>query len=150
VTFARTERATHALLEARRAGAYERTYLALVGGVPDEASGRWTWTIAIDPRDVTRRIALREGERGERAQEASSRWERRADAAGCAALALFPETGRTHQLRVHCAAAGLPILGDTTYGGAPRVVLADGRVISARRVMLHCARVVLPDVARGG
>ncbi|UJR80166.1 RluA family pseudouridine synthase [Sandaracinus amylolyticus] len=149
VTFARTDRAIDALLEARRAGRYERTYLALVAGVPEER-GRWTWGIAIDPRDATRRIALREGETGERAQDASSRYERRGVASGHAALALFPETGRTHQLRVHCAAAGHPILGDTTYGGAPRVVLEDGRVIGARRPMLHCARLVLPDVARGG
>ena len=35
-------------------------------------------------------------------------------------LALEPLTGRTHQLRVHCAAMGWPILGDTIYGNAPR------------------------------
>ena len=35
-------------------------------------------------------------------------------------LALVPLTGRTHQLRVHCAAMGWPILGDTIYGSAPR------------------------------
>jgi tRNA pseudouridine32 synthase/23S rRNA pseudouridine746 synthase len=36
------------------------------------------------------------------------------------ALALEPVTGRTHQLRVHCAAMGWPILGDAVYGKAPR------------------------------
>ena len=35
-------------------------------------------------------------------------------------LALEPLTGRTHQLRVHCAASGFPILGDEIYGSAPR------------------------------
>lgn len=35
-------------------------------------------------------------------------------------LALEPLTGRTHQLRVHCAAMGWPILGDSVYGSAPR------------------------------
>ena len=35
-------------------------------------------------------------------------------------LALTPVTGRTHQLRVHCAAMGWPIIGDNIYGGAPR------------------------------
>src|SRR5262249_34189314 len=35
-------------------------------------------------------------------------------------LALEPVTGRTHQLRVHCAARGFPIVGDTIYGSAPR------------------------------
>lgn len=150
VTFAKTDRAIEALTLARREGRYRRTYLALVSGTPAEESGRWSWTIAIDPRDKTRRITVADGARAERAQEARSRWERRGVASGCAALALFPETGRTHQLRVHAAAAGHPILGDTSYGGAPRVVLGDGRVIAARRVMLHCARLSLPDLARGG
>ncbi len=35
-------------------------------------------------------------------------------------LALEPLTGRTHQLRVHCAEMGFPIVGDTIYGNAPR------------------------------
>jgi tRNA pseudouridine32 synthase/23S rRNA pseudouridine746 synthase len=39
---------------------------------------------------------------------------------GQAWLALTPVTGRTHQLRVHCAAMGWPIVGDTIYGHAPR------------------------------
>jgi 23S rRNA-/tRNA-specific pseudouridylate synthase len=64
-------------------------------------------------------------------------------------LWLEPETGRTHQLRVHAAAAGLALLGDRHYGGAPRIVLPDGSVHGARRTMLHCARVSLPDPAGG-
>lgn len=151
VTFARTDRAIEALLEARREGRYARTYLALVTGAPAE-QGAWDWGIAIDPRDAKLRIALEPGATGERAQEARSRFERRAVAPGDRAslLALFPETGRTHQLRVHCARGGHPILGDTGYGGPPRVVLDNGRVVTARRPMLHCARLALPDVARGG
>lgn len=47
----------------------------------------------------------------------------RAADGGRAHLALVPETGRTHQLRVHCAAQGFPILGDGLYGGAPRGAL---------------------------
>jgi tRNA pseudouridine32 synthase/23S rRNA pseudouridine746 synthase len=101
VTFAKTDLAIEALSRARREGRYHRTYLALVAGVPEEQGGRWTSVIAIDPRDKTRRITLAEGAHGERAQEARSRWARRGVASGCAALALFPETGRTHQLRVH-------------------------------------------------
>ncbi len=64
-------------------------------------------------------------------------------------LALEPQTGRTHQLRVHAAAAGAALLGDVRYGGEKRVTLADGRVVTGRRVMLHCERLVLPDVVRG-
>jgi tRNA pseudouridine32 synthase/23S rRNA pseudouridine746 synthase len=39
---------------------------------------------------------------------------------GLTLLELRPVTGRTHQLRVHCAASGFPILGDPIYGAAPR------------------------------
>lgn len=149
VTFAKTDRAIQTLMTARREGRYHRTYLALVSGAPQAERGAWSSIIAIDPRDPTHRITLAEGAHGERAQEARSRWERRGLASGCAVLALFPETGRTHQLRVHASAAGHPILGDTAYGGVPRVVLENGRVITARRVMLHCTRLSLPDIASG-
>jgi 23S rRNA-/tRNA-specific pseudouridylate synthase len=67
-----------------------------------------------------------------------------------ALLYLRPRTGRTHQLRVHASQAGAPLLGDRHYGGPLRVVRPDGRVVSARRVMLHCARLVLPGLAGGG
>jgi tRNA pseudouridine32 synthase / 23S rRNA pseudouridine746 synthase len=51
-------------------------------------------------------------------------------------LALEPLTGRTHQLRVHCAAMGWPILGDTIYGTAPR---AGGPALQ-----LHAREIVVP------
>jgi 23S rRNA pseudouridine1911/1915/1917 synthase len=66
-----------------------------------------------------------------------------------AVLLLRPQTGRTHQLRVHAAAAGVPLLGDRHYGGAMRVVLPDGRVVRAARVILHCARLKLPSIGAG-
>jgi tRNA pseudouridine32 synthase / 23S rRNA pseudouridine746 synthase len=51
-------------------------------------------------------------------------------------LALTPVTGRTHQLRVHCAASGWPIVGDNIYGTAPR--------FSALPQLLHAREVVVP------
>ena len=51
-------------------------------------------------------------------------------------LALEPLTGRTHQLRVHCAAMGWPILGDSVYGTAPR---AGGPGLH-----LHAREIVVP------
>src|SRR6516164_4558831 len=51
-------------------------------------------------------------------------------------LVLEPLTGRTHQLRVHCAAMGWPIIGDSVYGGAPRT--------GAPGLNLHAREVVVP------
>ncbi len=51
-------------------------------------------------------------------------------------LALEPLTGRTHQLRVHCAEMGWPILGDAIYGKAPR---SGGRMLH-----LHAREIVVP------
>jgi len=150
VTFARTARATRALTEARASGRYARCYVALVAGVVAEAGGTWTDAIGLDPRDARRRVAVAEGARGARVQVAATAWERRSSAGGVSAIHARPRTGRTHQIRVHAAHAGLPIFGDTAYGGPSRVVLADGRVVTARRVLLHCARLRLPDVERGG
>ncbi|HJL01351.1 MAG TPA: pseudouridine synthase [Polyangiaceae bacterium LLY-WYZ-15_(1-7)] len=150
VTFARTRRATKALLEARKAGLYRRLYLGLASPGPTPDAGRWDASIALDPRDPRRRRA---GD-GEGARQAATRFEvaeRRPLVEGeLALLRLFPETGRTHQLRVHAAAASAPLFGDAPYGGPKRLTLASGRVVSARRVMLHCAEVRVPRIAGDG
>jgi 23S rRNA-/tRNA-specific pseudouridylate synthase len=62
----------------------------------------------------------------------------------------MPATGRTHQLRVHAAKAGAPLFGDHQYQGDRRKVLPDGSVVTARRVMLHCARVSFPSINGAG
>ena len=56
----------------------------------------------------------------------------------CSWLVLFPETGRTHQLRAHLAAIGHPIIGDGKYGGEEAFL--DG-VDIARRMHLHARRI---------
>jgi 23S rRNA-/tRNA-specific pseudouridylate synthase len=146
VTFARTDRAIEALLAARREGRYERNYLGLAERAPSPEHGEWGWPIDRDPSDARKRVALPEG--AQRGMRARSRYRVLALQPMAAALLLQPETGRTHQLRVHAAKAGCPLLGDKHYGGAMRSVLADGRVVRAPRVMLHCARVRLPAIGR--
>jgi 23S rRNA-/tRNA-specific pseudouridylate synthase len=147
VTFARSQRAIQALLEARRAGRYERFYLGISAAAPEPAEGEWRWAIAQDPRDPRRRVALAPDDA--RGARSLTRYRVQSLQPLAAVLALRPETGRTHQLRVHAARAGVPLLGDRHYGGEAKRVLADGRVLRASRVMLHCARVRLPAIAGG-
>jgi 23S rRNA-/tRNA-specific pseudouridylate synthase len=143
VTFALSKEANRRLLEARRAGAYERVYSGITLHALDEDAGRWTWPISIDPRNVRLRIAG--PGRGER--EARTRFEVAAGTSVATLLRLMPETGRTHQLRVHAAKAGAPLFGDHAYGGERRVTLPGGAVVTARRAMLHCASVGFPWIA---
>jgi 23S rRNA pseudouridine1911/1915/1917 synthase len=99
-----------------RTGAMERGYLAFAWGVPNRPHG--TISAPIDRHLHAReKMAVREGGR-----EAITHWEVRETFGGrdgkpvASLLALRLETGRTHQIRVHLAHAGHPLLGDAVYG----------------------------------
>lgn len=143
VVFARTRAATEHLLAARRAGVYRRGYLALAAKPPEPRQGEWGAAIGIDPRDSRKRIAVEPSARG--ARPALTRYRTLVELPLCSLLWFEPQTGRTHQLRVHAAHARIPLLGDRAYGGASRLVHEDGSVVSVRRTMLHCTRVCIPD-----
>lgn len=55
--------------------------------------------------------------------------------------------GKWHQIRLHLAAAGAPVLGDRRHGGAPRVVRPDGAVLAAPAVALEAVALEVPDGA---
>jgi 23S rRNA-/tRNA-specific pseudouridylate synthase len=149
VTFARTRAAIAALLAARAASRYERVYAAIASRAPEPADGVWDAPIAVDPRDRRLRTAAGDGDPSD-ARVAKTTYAVVARTPhGPVLLALLPMTGRTHQLRVHAAAAGAPLVGDVSYEGPRRVTLPDGRVVLARRTMLHCARVAFPHPATG-
>jgi 23S rRNA pseudouridine1911/1915/1917 synthase len=100
-----------------RTGPLRRGYLAFVWGAPDRPRGTIDKPIDRHPR-ARDKMAVREGGR-----EAITHWEvleryPGADGAPVASLlACRLETGRTHQIRVHLAAIGHPLLGDEVYGG---------------------------------
>ena len=147
VTYAKSKRAIAALKKVRAEGRYHRGYLAIAARAPHEREGVWEASIAIDPRDPKLRVV---SETGERVQWAKTSYRVREVLEHVSVLWLTPHTGRTHQLRVHAAHAGSPLLGDVRYGGQRRVVLPDGRVIAARRTMLHCTWLKLPAVEGRG
>ncbi len=139
VIFALTPQAASRLMEARAKGAYERSYVAIATRAPDPESGTWSEPIgrASDPR--LRKI------HGRNAAAATTRYSSCGQAPrGQTQLAVAPLTGRTHQIRVHSAHAGAPLLGDRAYGGPVRFVLESGQVLELKRIALHARRVVVP------
>lgn len=140
VTFALTKAANRRLLDARRAGTYARLYLGITLRVPEPVAGVWSWPISLDPKSPKHRRAGS----GAGMRDARTGYEVGAQAAHGTLLRFVPETGRTHQLRVHASEAGVPLFGDRAYEGERRCVLRDGSVVTARRVMLHCRRIELP------
>ena len=100
-----------------KSGAIGKTYWAVVEGGPQEEQGRIE--LPLGRKDATRGWWMKPDPQG---QPAVTAWKvlGRSQSAGLAWLALEPATGRTHQLRVHSAATGSPIVGDTIYGHAPR------------------------------
>lgn len=150
VTFARHREATRYLLDARERGQYRRAYVALLGTAPERDAGVLDGAIGLEPRDPRKRRVVTEGKALQGARPSRTEYRVLARSPHAALIWLEPITGRTHQLRVHLAHAGSPMLGDRPYGGPARIVLDDGAVLTARRVMLHCFALRLPGLRAAG
>jgi tRNA pseudouridine32 synthase / 23S rRNA pseudouridine746 synthase len=132
-----------------KTGRVGKTYWALVEGSPAQDQGRID--LPLGRKDATRGWWMKHDPQG---QPAVTTWKVlgrfRPTQAGAEPmpaqagteptpvtwLALEPLTGRTHQLRVHCAAMGWPITGDSVYGNAPRV--------GGPGLCLHSREIVVP------
>lgn len=125
-----------------------RSYLAAVAGAPP-ASGRWQGNVDTESRGKSM-VAITHFETIARVKlDPGARFGDTATHSEIALLTLRPETGRRHQLRIHCSRAGYPLLGDRRYGGPTRFVDASGRVHSLDRILLHAfaTRISLPSGA---
>jgi 23S rRNA pseudouridine1911/1915/1917 synthase len=152
IVIAKTPQALHVLARQFESRRVRKEYEAVVVGLPP-ASGAIDLPIGRDPVD-RRRQQARVGQR----RPALTRYERleffgRTPVAATHVRAL-PETGRTHQIRVHLASIGHPVVGDGLYGGghAPRGIDPRARALveSFPRQALHAARIELrhPDDGR--
>jgi 23S rRNA pseudouridine955/2504/2580 synthase len=142
---ARTGQAAKRLSESFRDRETEKLYWAVVVGVPPRAEGAIDLPLAKRPGARDRETMQVDHEEGQKALTHFKVLDRAADRA--ALLALWPRTGRTHQLRVHCAEIGCPILGDRKYGGEEALLSA---VADSRRLHLHARRLVLPHPSGKG
>ncbi len=139
---ARTRGAAQKLTAAFRERETRKTYWALVKGVPKKREGRIsTWLVKEPTGDGDRMRVAEHGEAG--ADHAVSHY-RVIEQAGQALswLEMEPYTGRTHQLRVHAAHIGCPIIGDPKYFEADQNWELPGGL--QNRLHLHARRIVIP------
>lgn len=141
----RTAAATAKLTEAFRSKRARKTYWALTAGVPSLRRGRIDLPLAKGPSGGGAERVTPDRERGRPAVT----YYAVVESAGkrVAWLALRPQTGRTHQLRVHCAdALHTPILGDGKYGGRDAFLLG---VPGLSGLQLHARAIELPHPTGG-
>jgi len=127
-----------ALQRMLRTHAIERTYLALVEGTPS-ASGEIDAPLGRSPRN-RKKIAVVAGGR-----EARTTYRRIETFAETSLVEVMPQTGRTHQIRVHLAAAKHPVVGDAVYGRDRKLAARLGLL----RPFLHSAKLAFDHPVTG-
>jgi tRNA pseudouridine32 synthase / 23S rRNA pseudouridine746 synthase len=133
IVFARSAQMQRQLSAAFARREVRKRYQACVGGEVPADQGQCDLPLAADwPRRPRQKVDLQDG------KASLTHWTVLSREAGFTRLALMPVTGRSHQLRVHCAASGFPIVGDALYGGPP-----------ADRLMLHACELVFTHPVQG-
>ena len=135
---ARNESALDSLTEALRRREIGRVYEALVEGCMGSPTGTIDAPIGRDPSRPTRRAISHTGKHARTHYEVVRNYPE----SDVSLLSVALETGRTHQIRVHLAAIGHPVVGDLTYG-------ATRKDIGAPRTFLHAARLTFINPGTG-
>jgi len=138
VVVAKHERAQASLMKQFQQRKVKKTYLALVYGVPKEKEGVLELPIGRSLRDRQKMATFEPGtDRGKpRIREARTRYLVKTAGAEFALLEVYPETGRTHQIRVHLAGMEHPIVGDSVYTRRKPPEWAPRQMLHAHRIEL--------------
>jgi 23S rRNA pseudouridine1911/1915/1917 synthase len=142
---AKTDGAHHGLSTLFAAHDIQRTYVALVRGAPSPASGAVTTQIGRARFDRQRMAVLKSGGREAvthyKVDEVYGEFSAQAGKPLASKIICTLETGRTHQIRVHMAHKGAPVLGDAIYGTSPPVLAVREAMAAAglKRQALHAA-----------
>jgi len=136
---ARSQRAYEALVAMLAARRVDRRYRALVWGEPDAPTGLVDAPIGRSTRDRTRMAVTVRGREARTGYEVVRAYHEPVDVTE---LRCRLETGRTHQIRVHLAAIGHPVVGDARYGG-------DRQSLPLDRPFLHAEAVALDHPVTG-
>jgi 23S rRNA pseudouridine1911/1915/1917 synthase len=132
ILLAKNERAHRWLQDQFRLRKVGKTYLALVDGKPPTPSGRVEAHIGRDPSHRKRMAIVPES----RGREAISEYKTLESFRHHTLLEFHPLTGRTHQIRLHCAFLGCPIVGDKVYGRKKPSVDIDRHFLHAHRLTI--------------
>lgn len=109
-----------------------KTYEALVWGGPPETEGEMTLPLIADwPNRPLQKVCFETG------KSAKTRWKALSRTEGITRIALFPETGRSHQLRVHMAELGCPVLGDRFYAGGEALAASPRLCLHSKTLTLR-------------
>jgi 23S rRNA pseudouridine1911/1915/1917 synthase len=125
---AKTEDALGTLGRAMQARYIEREYRGIVLGTPDDVEGTIRGAIGRDPRSRMRYAIRAEG------KPSVTHYSVREQLQGATELTFRLETGRTHQIRVHMAALGHPVLNDPIYGRSDSRLSLPGQALHAWRL----------------
>jgi len=132
---AKTDVAHEGLARQFAAHSIDRRYLAIVNGVPKASEGTVDAPLARSAAN-RKKIAIVEGSRGKRAV---THWKRLNVLKDAALAECRLETGRTHQVRVHMASIGHPLVGDPVYGRAEKTHGKLLKELQFHRQALHAA-----------
>jgi 23S rRNA pseudouridine1911/1915/1917 synthase len=132
ILLAKNERSHRWLQDQFRLRRVDKTYLALVDGKPPTPSGRIEAHIGRDPSHRKRMAIVPES----RGREAISEYKTVEGFRAHTLLEFHPLTGRTHQIRLHCAFLGCPIVGDEVYGRKKPSIEMDRHFLHAYRLKI--------------